>query len=694
MEIRRLKRTTFPLFLLLFIIALLPRLFYLAEAREIPLFHELYLDAKSYDTWATKLAGGEWVGGQPFHMAPLYPYLLGVFYKLFGHNLLLLRILQHALGAGSTVLLFSIARRLFGGRVGAVAFILALGYGPFLYFEGQVLASSVGVFFGLASLHLLITSLEKGGRGLWLAGLVLGIGSVARPNLLFFFPLAFLWILIRERGARRAAPLYLAGFLIALAPSTLHNYFVSNEFIPISSHGGISFYLGNNQYTRGTYVPPPQFGGTPEAIDIYDSRRHAEAALGRQLGTNEISRFWYGESFRFIRENPVRYTRLVGRKIALYFNAFEIPLDYNFHFDRTLYRVLRLAPFSYGILISLGLAGIGLIPRSGSRGWILPLFLAANAVSVILFFICARYRQTAVPAVAILAALTLVRMAEFALRREWRRFAGIGLAALALAIPVHLDLYAGRSTSESRSACILGRAWASSGETEKAEEAFRHALSVRPDHVDSRMNLGSLYYGMRRYPEAVQQFTAATEVAPRFAGAWNNLGNARREAGRIGSAIQAIETAVRCDTAYAEAWNNLAYTLGLAGRVEKAEEAFREALRLDRRSVHTWANLADLRTRAGDFPGAIRALDDGIRAVPNAEALRWKRDKIDRAAQAYHGVLQSLGRGDRTGAARFLRKAIEEGGDPVRSWADHDPALAGLRSGAPPPPGPRGRDRR
>ena len=42
------------------------------------------IDEASYDTWARELAAGDWLGDEVFFQEPLYPYLLGVAYSLFG----------------------------------------------------------------------------------------------------------------------------------------------------------------------------------------------------------------------------------------------------------------------------------------------------------------------------------------------------------------------------------------------------------------------------------------------------------------------------------------------------------------------------------------------------------------------------------------------------------------------------------
>lgn len=686
---------SFPLHLLgyalLILVALAPRVFYLYEAVDIPLFHHLYLDAESYDNWAQELASGHWVGERAFHMAPLYPYLLGIFYRVAGHTLLGVRIVHHLLGTVGVLFLFLVARRLFGGRVAVISFFLALGYGPLLFFEGQVLASVLGTTLGIISLYALLRSCVAGGRGLFFAGLLLGIGSVARPNLLFFLPLVLIWMLMRERFGFRGTALYLAGFLIALLPPVVHNYHVSNDFIPISSHGGISFYLGNGPYTQGTYVPPPEFGGNPEAIDIYDSRRIAERELGRPLKASEISNYWYGESFRFMRENPGSYLRLFARKISLYFNEFEIPLDVNYNFDRRLYHVFRFTPFTFGLLLPLAMVGTALLFRRKGRGWLLVLFLLANAASVIAFFICTRYRLTGMPAVVILAAFALDRMVEDLRLRRWRSFSALTGLLLLFALPVHLDLYPGRISGEARSFCVMGRAYAAEGENEVAERAFLDALEILPNHVDAHMNLGTVLYRTGRYREAAESFRNAVAAAPDFAGAWNNLGNALREAGEPALAVSAIREAIAMDPGYAGAYGNLGYTLDQMNRWDEAEAAYRTAVRVAPGSAHALANHVDFLVGRGRFDEALLGIAGAVETFSENSVLQRKLENTRRGIDHYRRATALLDAGDQQGTLRALAKAVERGREPMRRWIEVDPVLEPVRN--PPEEGRGGEDR-
>jgi len=137
------------LILIIFLAAFLPRLFYTFEVRELPFFRTPIIDAKAYDTTAQKIAGGEWIGESSFWQPPFYPYYLAVQYRIFGHNLLIVRIIQNLLGALSCILIYLIAGNIFNRRTGILAAILGLANGVLIYYEGELLITTLYIFLTL-----------------------------------------------------------------------------------------------------------------------------------------------------------------------------------------------------------------------------------------------------------------------------------------------------------------------------------------------------------------------------------------------------------------------------------------------------------------------------------------------------------------------------------------------------------------
>src|SRR5512143_1279442 len=77
-----------------------------------PLFLSPQMDALYHHEWALAIAAGREFIADAFFRAPLYPYFLGLLYKLFGANLLVVRILEAAIGSAACGLAYLLARRL------------------------------------------------------------------------------------------------------------------------------------------------------------------------------------------------------------------------------------------------------------------------------------------------------------------------------------------------------------------------------------------------------------------------------------------------------------------------------------------------------------------------------------------------------------------------------------------------------
>ena len=103
-------------------------------------------DARGYDQWAQRLAGGDWIGTDVFYQAPLYPYFLGAIYALAGHDLMAVRIVQAVLGVA-----LGGAGRLRRGASGVAAGRRGGGrdpagvYAPAIFFDGLIQKSVLDV---------------------------------------------------------------------------------------------------------------------------------------------------------------------------------------------------------------------------------------------------------------------------------------------------------------------------------------------------------------------------------------------------------------------------------------------------------------------------------------------------------------------------------------------------------------------
>jgi Flp pilus assembly protein TadD len=158
-----------------------------------------------------------------------------------------------------------------------------------------------------------------------------------------------------------------------------------------------------------------------------------------------------------------------------------------------------------------------------------------------------------------------------------------------------------------------GYAHVASGDLERAEVAFEHALEFRPDLPQAHAGLGVVARLREDLAGARLRFERAVRLAPDFAEGHANLGESLLAAGRAGEAEEELRAALAIDPDLADARQNLARALlrrgldaGEAGAPLLAA-ARREVLHVleaepDRAAAHH--DLGWLAWRAGDFAGA------------------------------------------------------------------------------------------
>src|SRR5206468_5963885 len=281
-----------------FAIALVVRLVHVWQIRRAPFFSVLMGDSRGYDEWARRIAAGDWWGHDVFYQAPLYPYFLAVIYRLAGHNLLLVRIVQAVIGSGSCVLVALAADRLFSWTAGVAAGLILALYAPAIFFDGLLQKSVLDVFFVSLAVWLIanitaITAEQQSQQLLswrWLAlGLGLGGLSLTRENAFVFIAVILGWAILRF--SVRAAAVFTLGVVIVMLPVAARNSMVGGGFYVTTSQFGTNFFIGNHRGADGTYESLRYGRGAPE-YERQDAAELAESELHRKLTPREVSRFW------------------------------------------------------------------------------------------------------------------------------------------------------------------------------------------------------------------------------------------------------------------------------------------------------------------------------------------------------------------------------------------------------------------
>jgi tetratricopeptide (TPR) repeat protein len=579
----------------IFLLALIVRLIYLWQVRSCPLFDTPVGDAGWHDTWARSLLEGGWRYSGVFFRAPLYPYFLAVVYALLGKGYVAVRAAQMVLGSLSCLLVYGLAGRLFNRTVALIAGIGAGLYGMLIFFDAELLIVVLIVFLDLLLLWLLI------GRegclrwsGALLAGLLLGLSIIARPNIVLFVPGLFLWIWIQD-GRRERPQFYrkigLIGLMIVLTvlPVTIHNLRAGDGRVLISSQAGINFYIGNGLEADGKTAAPP--GGVVYEDSYKDnvwaaSERIAQEELGRQLKPSEVSEYWFGRTFEEIGRAPLRWAGLMARKIYFLFNGHEIESNVSVYTIREWSPVLRflvwrgLLSFPFGILMPLALVGLWLSRRDWRKHLLVYLFLISYAVSVVLFFVNARFRMPLVPVLIIYAAWAVVWLADRVRRRRW---SALALPSVILAVALvagNSRLFGIQEINLAREQYSLAVAYELKGLPQKAAEYYQRCLKIDPATVQAHYNLAKIYRQMGYLDGAILEFQRALILQPDFAEGHNGLGIAYAQRSEYPLAIEQFHLALALDPGHGWAQLNLANVYLQAGQPDSALARFRLARRM------------------------------------------------------------------------------------------------------------------
>jgi Flp pilus assembly protein TadD/4-amino-4-deoxy-L-arabinose transferase-like glycosyltransferase len=614
-------------------VALVVRLIHLAFIQHSPLSHLLVGDAQAYDRWAQQIAAGDWFGRGVFYQAPLYPYFLGLIYAVAGHHLRVVRLVQMILGALGCAALALAGRALVSRRAGLMAgWMLAL-YPPAIFFDGLIQKSALDLPLLAIALWCLARARPRRTNPTWpwpwLAGVALGLLMLSRENALVFVFGAVLWLGVPARGYanqyRRiiaTLAIFCFGLVLVLAPVLVRNKVVGGEFHLTTSQFGPNFYIGNHAGADGLYQPL-RFGRGDAAYEQADARDLAQQRLGRPLSPGEVSAYWTHQALTFITHEPIAYLKLLGRKTLLMFNAVEITDTEGLYAWSDVSPVLRWLGW-WGMGLLLPLAGFGLVAgwRRLKHSWLILLLAGVYGVSVIAFYVFARYRLPVVPLLMLIAAAGLVRL-PWLWRHRHRAtlMAGVGVMVLA-AILAWLPLVS-RDQQRAISYANFARAFQSSQppKVEQARTYYRKAMAMAPTYAGAPYNLGVLLLAEHQPAAALPLLEQAVREQPDSPDMLNQLGLARMATGDIAGAVAVYEQAVKLSPDFAEAHNNLGVALARLGRLDEARVHDEKAIALDPSMVQAHNNLGIVQARLGQLPAAIESFEHALRLDPgNSEA--------------------------------------------------------------------------
>ncbi len=587
-----------------------------------------------------------------YFISPLYLYFL----RWTGASISIALVLQLLLGSVGVVLLYESARRWFGSRGAIVTAALVILTGVVTFNEVTILQSALDPFLTSLTLWLLTLALqneEHPARAFGLAGAGAALFALNRPNVLIWIA-GLCVLLVLQRRIRNVAA-FVVGCALVLSPVLARNYVVAHEVVLVSSHGGLNFYIGNNETADGKYRAVRDIRPTIDGQAV-DSKRVAERAMGHSLTAREVSRWFYGRAFDWIRAHPGGALRLFIRKLAFTIHQTDLALnssyDYFSHDVASPLKILIVGPW---LLVPLGIAGAATRWRDRTfLTWFV--FVPLYALSVAVFFVSSRYR------LPLLLVLAVPAAGIVHIRRAGPIVLGLLLGCVAL-WPFELD--SGRSDEQTNMVVHLiderryaeaqqmiaelephhheparlhhraALEFAAAGEQARATALYEQVLRdpvAQPVLRSNAMDELARIYVRSARPDEARRIFAMQDRNAMSAERALTLGRFALEIEDGDDAARFLEVAVARDPSNGTAWHHLGVARLALHQNEGALAALHRAQSLMPNDVPTWFFLAVAQAESGNVIEARRDLDHALRLQPDFAPAKQLLEKLNKEA--------------------------------------------------------------
>ncbi len=650
------------LLILILVIAAAARFFCVADLWNTPVAQVPVIDSEYYHAWAQELArGGERGGAGVFFMSPLYPYLLSALYRLFGSETHIVFLLQALAGIVVVYLVYRLGVRLFSRNVALAGAFLAALYQPFVYYENLLLSAVLILLLNCgALLFILVPKPQK--YHFFAAGFLLGLSSLARPNVLIFA--ALLCLALFYDALKRRAPvgagdirnplMLLLGIMLVLTPVLYRNARVSGEWVLTTAGLGMNFYAGNNPDAEGIYWEAPFIRSAEPQYENEDYRLEASRRTGRSLSVNQTSRYWFAQGINYIILQPLDYLKLQLNKLYLFFHKTEIPNNLSIYCVRDFSVWLRRIPFTFGLIAPLGFAyWLRRLRGRDGKFRIVHLYGLSYFLGTLLFFAASEYRLPILLVLIPFAAGGLLDLVKNLKNRFWKPFAAQFVLTVLFAIPINMpSAFTNDIASPRMDYFNLGNVLLKQNRDAEAAAMLQRALFIDPHFREAHIALGDAYHALGQYDLAAEEFR------------------------RGGLDPERELRILNAEDLFSEA-----DTKAMFGDYEEARRNYEEGIaEHPDPPVYAYYNLAFLSLQLGD---TTRALDEAKTAVdlfpeePKVYYLKgWIEEAsgdLDAALRCYQRVLElnpvfhlararaalvSLKKGDRAAAARLIEPLL------------------------------------
>jgi 4-amino-4-deoxy-L-arabinose transferase-like glycosyltransferase len=355
-------------------------------------------DEVEFNNVAMGLISGQGYQSDAFRGNPILPFFLAGSYKIFGYSYIPPRIFQCFIGSLTVLMMFTLARRLYGRWTSLLAGLALAVFPSLVYTAGVFYVDCLFTFLIVLTVYLLsVNPPSDGFRRMGLitvSGIALGITVLCRPIFLAYLPFTVLFILFSygENWPRRIAyALVMASMaFLTIMPWTLRNYARYDRLLLVSTGSGLFLWRGNNELTRGDtndrYLNPGAGAVWSARMQTLEPIQRSEVTRKYERVTRDLQvldnvdqdRYLLKLATSFIVEHPAHSLVLFLRKLQTLYTPFtELRPEHANVFKDTQRHAFIMIFYPTLLFGSIGLL-------HGFSNWRehLPLLLAVISISV------------------------------------------------------------------------------------------------------------------------------------------------------------------------------------------------------------------------------------------------------------------------------------------------------------------------